>query len=278
MTLWKLSSRTALCGAVVALSACGGGGGGGGGGSSADFNEADYPEPPSLAGSGLTEPTRTLTGTQDEARELLVNLRDAFPNVKVAVALQALGKVVNAGGAVATGSGSFACPAGGTVAYVDGSYTANACQVDGYTFDGPATLVIAASGQTLTLGYDALAVNGNVISNFTAAGQTECQLTGTVVGSCVSRYPTGSSVEAENFVWGWDSTWTGTLAGGTHQCGCTRTWNVTYQDFSTTSGKATILGSNGVAYIDRVGQNTFNIWTYVDGKLVFHLAGFGLAS
>lgn len=267
------------CGFVGALTACGGGGGGGSDGE--DFNVDNYPTPPAADVSGLTAPTRTLVGDRDDARDLLVNLRDAFPKVHGAVALQALGQAAPR----PTGpgfTGSQACPQGGEVNYAGTSatllnYTYVGCRVGSYTYNGDAVATVAADGRSYTLTYDGLDVAGQNLA-LDATGITLCQAVdaaGTI--RCTSRYPTGSPVEAENLIWGWDSSWDGVEAEGTHQCGCTRTWNVTYDDFSTTSGKATILGSNGVSYIDRLATNRFNIRTIINGT-TYEFLNIGLAN
>lgn len=263
---WKLMAAAGL---VAALGGCGGGGGGGGS-SSSDFDDTDYPTPPSTEGSGLEAPSRVLTGERSEAVELLRNLSvEAWPQLPEAVALQALGTVspaavVGAGGTYACSSGNITSTGGSALAT---TLTYNNCVIEGYTFNGSATATTATDGSSYQITYSGLGLSGLDIDVATAEGATECQVnvaTSALLG-CVSQYPTGSTVEKENFVWGWDSGWDGSQANGTHQCGCTRTWNVTYADFTSTAGKAVISGSNGTAYIDRKGGNLYDVRVVIDG-------------
>lgn len=273
----------AALGAAGVMAACGGGGGGGGGGAADDdFDASDYPTPPATAGSGLEAPSRVLTGERAEAVELLRNLSiDAWPELPEAVGLQVLGTVSPT--MIQTGAGgTYACAAGGTIGWAGGgtsplSVTYNNCVIGGYTFNGDATVASTAVGYDI--GFTGLSIAGLGIDAPTVEGATECQVnatTGALLG-CVSRYPSGSPVEKENFVWGWDSRWDGTTAEGTHQCGCTRTWNVGYAGYTASSGKAVIAGSNGVAYVNRRGTNLFDVRVVINGGTPVSYIGVSLA-
>lgn len=261
----RWNGRVIAGAATLLLTACGGGGGGGG--DTDSFDPTEYPTPVDTAGSGLSAPSRSLTGEQTESSDLLDNLLDAIPHIPGAVAVQQLGRVAPEAGVAASG-GVYTCPGGGTVTYTGGAgsplnYVYAACAIDGYVFEGGATATLAAGGNAFTVVYSALAVTGPDSLAIVAVGSTECALNAGALGGCVARYPTGSLVPAENFVWGWDTTWAAGVANGTHQCGCVLTWNATYQDFGSASGKAVIAGSNGTAYVDRLSATAFNVRTVI---------------
>lgn len=241
---------------ITALTACGGGGGG----------EATPNTPPAgfatslalPADTGLPTPTRTLSTASPG--EWIPDLVNAHANAGLGVAQRVLGQLAPSSGHPSPAP----CSSGSMMATGSPatSYTYASCTYDGYTFNGTAAVSVGTG--TYRLDYTGLAVTGpasNSIST-TLAGNTECTISGATV-KCVA---TNTGTSGNEFKWGWDATMANGVANGTHACGCTDTWNVTFYDFTATAGKAIIQGGSGsVAYVTRTSATNYSVRLVVGG-------------
>jgi hypothetical protein len=67
-------------------------------------------------------------------------------------------------------------------------------------------------------------------------------------------------------VWGRDTVVTAAGVSGTHQCSCSQgSWNVTFNNFTASSGKAFVYATNGTANVTRTGLKTFTVALAVEG-------------
>lgn len=244
--------------ATVVLSACGGGGGGGGGGGTSPT----APTPP--ANTGLSAPTLTLTQSLGAATPLVDEMMLTYALADDAQATRALGSLVP--GVGNTSTSPYNCSSGGTITYTtDASgnlaYTYNNCSNGTYTFNGTSQVTPTVNAGALS--YQISFTNLQLSS----PGGLSSSVTGSL--ACTPSATAGQSsiciTSAGGYVWGYDIGYgSNGTANGTHQCGCgTGTWNVTFNDFSETSGEAEIFATNGSAIVTRTGAKTFTVVMFV---------------
>jgi hypothetical protein len=237
--------------ALVALVGCGGGGGGGG--SSANTAPAGFATTtPSAAETGLPVPTLELALTTQQMEALVSDLLTAYGKSGAGVAARVLGQL-----APGAHPNAANCSSGSRTGNPINGYTYTDCTYDGYTFTGAATATVDTSASTYTLNYTNLSAKGPNGLNTALSGNTTCTIVGTAA-KCIATNSEPVATNAE-FKWGWDTALVNGVANGTHACGCAKTWNVTYYDFTGSSGKAIIKGNNGTAYITRNNASNYDV-------------------
>ena len=147
--------------------------------------------------------------------------------------------------------------AGGTL-----NYDYNACNTNGYTYDGSAVVTPDGTGLGYTIQLTGVSVSGpDGYSNPSLTGSSTC-----ILGNPSNRCTTSQG----DFRWGFDITFAAQLANGTHQCNCGvgRRWNVVFDDFGATNGVAYIYATNGEALVERTGEKTFLVTRQIGSTLL----------
>ncbi len=227
---------------------------------------ASSPPPPAPvpAGTGLSLPTLRLTLNADDAVLLAKKMVDAGDQASGAVATLALGPLDPG---VSGSPSPLACPGGGTLSYAGTgtgvlTHTYTGCATGPYSFTGSSTFTPSVTAGVLTsftLVFDGLLASG--------AGSPP-SLTGTL--NCLAPTAAGAAPACTStfahIVWGWDTVVTTAGVSGTHQCSCSQgTWNVSFNDFNATSGKAFVYATNGTAEVTRTGLKTFTVVLTAEG-------------
>lgn len=259
--------------ATVAFAACGGGGGSSSGSGCVDVNSngcvapspsPSTPSPPAPATSetGLSDPTLKLNDGINDVLMLVIEMRDAgmqAPGAGAATALADLTPDSSDLSAVPT------CSGGGTLTATaktggDYTYTYTDCKSAGYTFNGTATVSSTASDK-FDLSFTGLKVSGNS-SPETIDGSLDCTVSTTAgtAAQCIAHYG--------DYKWGYDVAYTSGGAQGTHQCNCGNgSWNVTFKDFTSSSGTANVYATNGTAVVTRNGDKNFSATVEINGSI-----------
>jgi len=222
------------------------------------------PPAPVPAGTGLSLPTLRLTLNAEDAVLLAKKMVDAGDQAAGAVATLALGPLDPG---VSGAPSPLACPGGGTLGHVDAgagvqAYTYTGCASGPYTFNGSSTFTPSMTAGVLTsftLAFDGLLASG--------AGSPP-SLTGTL--NCLAPTAAGAAPACTStfahIVWGRDTVVSAAGVSGTHQCSCSQgSWNVTFDAFNASSGKAFVYATNGTADVTRTGPKTFTVVLAVEG-------------
>lgn len=267
MTMQSCFRLSLVAVAAAGLAACGGGGGGDSSANSAPDTFKALPLK-TEADTGVLPPKLALIQSQAQARDLVVDLLNAYAKAAEGIAGQKLGKLAAGANPNAVDCGANRTSAGSAQAGF--TYNFSGCSTDDYAFSGqattqPATAPAADGSYTYKMEYDGILVTGpNRLSSTPLKGYTVCTVTGSTT-KCVAKND-APALTNSNFLWGWDSSLSPTdTANGTHGCGCDATWNVTYYDFTSTGGQAIIQGSNGIGYITRKDGATFDVRLIVGG-------------
>lgn len=213
---------------------------------------------------GLSLPTLRLTLNAEDAVLLAKKMVDAGDQAAGAAATLALGPLDPG---LSGAPSPLACPGGGTLGHVGTgagvqAYTYSGCASGPYTFTGSSTYTPSVAGgvvTSFTLAFDGLLASG-AGSPPSLTGTLNC-LAPTVAGAaptCVSTFA--------RIVWGWDTVVSAAGVSGTHQCSCSQgSWNVSFNDFGASSGKAFVYATNGTADVTRTGLKTFTVVLTVEG-------------
>jgi hypothetical protein len=256
------SSRTLrflAAGAVTAvLVACGGGGGGGGGGGT---TTPTAPTPPT--NTGLAAPSLVLNQSAGDAYNLVTEMVLTYTLAEQAQAANALGALVpGVGSAVST---PYSCTTG-TIDVTDTNgllaYSYNNCSDGVYSYNGTGSQVVVTLSSGAVTSYEL------TISQLAATGPGSLSTTldGTV--TCTPAAMAGQKPQCVTtlggYIWGYDISYSGSLANGSHQCNCGNgSWNVTFKNFGPTSGTAEVFASNASAIVTRTGAKTFTVVMFV---------------
>lgn len=243
---------------LAGLSACGGGGDSGAA-SANSVGSTIAPTPPS--NTGLSTPTLSLSQSLSAVIPLVEEMVSVYALADDAQATKALGSLVPGIGGAAPQT--YSCSSGqiDLAANADGSidYTYNTCSDGTYTFSGTSrvTPTVGAGGAVTSYRLDfanlQFAGPGGLVS--TASGSVTC-LPPATAGAGPS-----CTTDVGNYVWGSDISYSSSgTANGSHQCNCGQgTWNVTFNDFTPTSGEANVFATNGSASVTRTGAKTFTV-------------------
>lgn len=197
------------------------------------------PPPPPSAETGLAAPTRVV---KHEARfpfEVLDHVLKSYRASAGAAALKAAGRLTP--GLAQAGTSPFACSGGGNISWTNPAqgqyaYSYNACRDSGYTFTGSSTAQAGAGGAGWQKSFAAL--QAGTLADL--AGTVDCWVpTAGAAARCL--------VTHGGWVWGFDARYGDGKANGTHRDVGPTTWNVTFTDFTTTTGTVVAFGTDGTA-------------------------------
>lgn len=262
MKTTRLSQLLILTVALSGLAACGGGGGGDAAPPPANPTPTQPPPVngmppfPLEAQTGLSYPSKTLQLTTAQAADLVETAVSTYKISGEARAAVQLGQ--EAPGALANTPSPAACSGGGAITYVLSAgkydYAYAGCQSGAFTYNGgPLKNYMTLGSGSYAITYDDLVVTGGWDGTIDV-GTTNCKIEAGVA-KCVAT--------VKGFIWGFDHTFdkATAIANGTHQCNCNNagTWNVVFENFGPTSGKAYVYATNGGAIITRTGATTFTV-------------------
>lgn len=243
------------------LAACGGGGGG----DAAPPPAAPAPsQPPPVNGmpafpseavTGLTYPSKTLQLTTPQATELVKTTVSTYLISGEARAAVQLGQ--EAPGALSNTPSPAACSGGGAISYVLAAgkhdYAYAGC------VSGPFTYAGGPNKNSMTLGTGAYDIS---YADLTVTGGWSGTLNGTTSCKIVAGVAKCTAL-VRGFIWGYDHAYdqVAAVANGTHQCNCDNagTWNVLFENFGATGGKAYVYATNGGAIITRNSATSFTV-------------------
>lgn len=264
MSTPRLTHLLILTVALSGLAACGGGGGGDDAPAPPASPTPSEPPPvngmpafPSEAVTGLTYPSKTLTLTSAQANELVQTAISTYLLSDEATAATRLGQ--EAPGALNSAASPAACSGGGSISYsASGSnygYTYGNCVSGLYTYGGASTMALGTGTYAIT--YSNLPVAGPTgwtTGSDGLTGTTACKVSAGAA-KCIATY--------KGFVWGYEHRFDHAtlLANGSHQCNCQNagSWNVVFENFGPSSGKAYVYATNGGAIITRNSASSFTV-------------------
>jgi uncharacterized protein YqkB len=249
--------------ALAALTACGGGGSG----DPSNYTAITPIASPNATATGLvSSPTKDIdfttgTGALNQVGAFILDLRGSLSIAPLAKGLAGMAATDDDGTGPYGGS-YLACQNPATLTIAGSSYTFSSCDVNGYLFDGTATLsTIPASNQykldfeggagiqvTLPGGSSPVSVRGFALCTVQASGAAPKCLV-----EIVDPY---TASNPETFRFGWNATFDNATINGTHGCGCdgvgaAGTWLVTVNNLTETGGTALIQARNGQALVRR---------------------------
>jgi hypothetical protein len=253
--------------ALATLTACGGGGGG----DPSNYTAITPIASPNATATGLvSSPTKDIdfttgSGALNQLYAFITDLKGSLSIAPLAKGVAAMAATDDDGTGPYGGS-YLACQNPAALTVVGGSYTFSACVVNGYRFDGTATLSTPAANQykldfsgagvqvTLPGGGSPVTVRGFAACTVPAPNDApKC------VVEIVDPY---TALNPETYRFGWNATFLNGAIDGTHGCGCdgvgtAGTWLVTVNNLTETGGTALIQARNGQALIRR---NSANEW------------------
>lgn len=247
--------------ALAALTACGGGGGG----DPSNYVAITPITPPDATATGLaSSPTKDIdfttgSGALNQVTAFILDLKGSLSIAPLAKGIAGMATTDDDGTGPFGGS-YLACQNPAALTIAGSSYTFSSCVVNGYRFDGTATLSTPASNQ-YKLDFSGAGVQVTLPgagSPVTVRGFASCTVpaSGQAPKCLVEVVDPYTATNPETYRFGWNATFDNATINGTHGCGCdgvgtAGTWLVTVNNLTETGGTALIQARNGQALVRR---------------------------